>query len=1000
MNKIGSNKQPLALRAFNLPAPVGILRRVFTLSLLILLSLGGGAALLSNVSAANMQAEPSVINEPPIAPHSIIVFPARDFVSVSGYDPAQGTLDISVLRRDTTGGGTGYVVVSTAHNQQPSEEGVVEVNHPGGGCWETVTPDIRPGDIVRVTNALGVADQTTVANVTAERPVRVNTTTVLVHGTAQDAAGLPLPLDQLEQRLVNPDRFSNGKRTLRAPGDGTITYDAPGSTNWTATYTNLSGANVTKALAAESRILWLGRDAGAATELTIFETGNDVFGGPQAPCNAPSENGTQGPAPGPGPVPTAPSYTQLREHPVAPHSISVFPERDFVSVEGYDPTQTVTINVLRKVVTNNGTTPVTTYETVGAAQNLTPDDAGLVEVNHPGGACWEGQTPDIRPGDIIRVTTSAGVADQTTVADVTGERPIKINPFTVEVHGSAQDAQGNPLPLDQLEHRLLNPNQFSNDRRTLRAPGDGMITYDAPGSINWTATYTNLIPADVAKAVASESLAMWLGVDPLAEIESTIYEVGNEVFPGAQAPCTTVFEPRLSVTANPKTGLRNAPVTVTLTASEPEAVIYYTTDGSHPTTFSTKYFGTINLDAPTTLKFMATDKASTGLTSQVFMETYIIDTVAPAKPAAPDLDAASDTGDSDTDNVTRSKAPTFNGSAEAGSTVKLFIDDVQKGSGIADASGAYRIRSASLNDGLHSATVIATDFAGNASAESAALSLTVDAVVPAVPSTPDLLATTDTGFSNADNYTKDSTPTLRGTAEARSTVKLFFGAVEKGSVTATSSGVYQIVTGALADGVYSVRAKAIDPAGNESTASATLTLTVDTANRGVLANPKGGLYGESVSVSLSGEPGARIYFTQNGTNPNTSSPRYTAAINITTTRTLKFMSVDQAGNQSVISTETYTLAAPAAPTGLVASSPTQGQVALRWVDNSTNEASFRIERSTNATTGFAQVGTVNANTITYRDVTGARGTTYFYRIRAVNSIGVSNNSNTVSVRVK
>ncbi|MGB7924329.1 MAG: hypothetical protein WCF57_13885 [Pyrinomonadaceae bacterium] len=36
---------------------------------------------------------------------------------------------------------------------------------------------------------------------------------------------------------------------------------------------------------------------------------------------------------------------------------------------------------------------------------------------------------------------------------------------------------------------------------------------------------------------------------------------------------------------------------------------------------------------------------------------------------------------------------------------------------------------------------------------------------------------------------------------------------------------------------------------------------------------------------------------------------------------------------------------------------------------------------------------------TYRDTTGTRGTTYFYRIRAVNSIGVSNPSNTVSVKV-
>ena len=59
-----------------------------------------------------------------------------------------------------------------------------------------------------------------------------------------------------------------------------------------------------------------------------------------------------------------------------------------------------------------------------------------------------------------------------------------------------------------------------------------------------------------------------------------------------------------------------------------------------------------------------------------------------------------------------------------------------------------------------------------------------------------------------------------------------------------------------------------------------------------------------------------------------------------------------------------------------------------------------MERSTNATTGFAQIGTTGAGVTTYRDTTGTRGVTYFYRIRAVNSIGVSPASNTVSVRVK
>ncbi|MDF2901251.1 MAG: hypothetical protein K0Q62_1310, partial [Phenylobacterium sp.] len=48
------------------------------------------------------------------------------------------------------------------------------------------------------------------------------------------------------------------------------------------------------------------------------------------------------------------------------------------------------------------------------------------------------------------------------------------------------------------------------------------------------------------------------------------------------------------------------------------------------------------------------------------------DTLAPSAPSAPDLDPASDTGASSTDNRTGVRTPTFTGTAEAGSTVTLY----------------------------------------------------------------------------------------------------------------------------------------------------------------------------------------------------------------------------------------------------------------------------------------------------------------------------------------
>src|SRR5439155_508921 len=79
--------------------------------------------------------------------------------------------------------------------------GLVQVNHAGGGCWLGTTPDVRPGDVVRITNAAGIAEQSTVSNVTAQFAMALDASTVVVHGTAQDAAGHPLPIGQLEHRL-------------------------------------------------------------------------------------------------------------------------------------------------------------------------------------------------------------------------------------------------------------------------------------------------------------------------------------------------------------------------------------------------------------------------------------------------------------------------------------------------------------------------------------------------------------------------------------------------------------------------------------------------------------------------------------------------------------------------------------------------------------------------------------------------------------------------------
>ncbi|MCP4380668.1 MAG: Ig-like domain-containing protein, partial [Hyphomicrobiales bacterium] len=104
---------------------------------------------------------------------------------------------------------------------------------------------------------------------------------------------------------------------------------------------------------------------------------------------------------------------------------------------------------------------------------------------------------------------------------------------------------------------------------------------------------------------------------------------------------------------------------------------------------------------------------------------------------------------------------------------------------------------------------------------------TVDAAAPAAPSTPDLETASDTGASDSDDITNDDTPTFSGTAEADSTVRLYADGVEVGSAVATG-GTWSITASTLADDTYDITARATDAAGNESPASAALSVTIDT----------------------------------------------------------------------------------------------------------------------------------------------------------------------------
>jgi hypothetical protein len=133
-------------------------------------------------------------------------------------------------------------------------------------------------------------------------------------------------------------------------------------------------------------------------------------------------------------------------------------------------------------------------------------------------------------------------------------------------------------------------------------------------------------------------------------------------------------------------------------------------------------------------------------------------TLAPEQLGSPDLIDASDTGASQTDNLTSDTTPTFSGlGANPGATVFLHntTSGNLEGSGVADASGNWSITvDTSLTDGSYAFAVRQrTDVSGNESPLSSTLTVTIDATAPTAPAN-SLTLQNDSGTLN-DGITRN-----------------------------------------------------------------------------------------------------------------------------------------------------------------------------------------------------------------------------------------------------
>jgi hypothetical protein len=138
----------------------------------------------------------------------------------------------------------------------------------------------------------------------------------------------------------------------------------------------------------------------------------------------------------------------------------------------------------------------------------------------------------------------------------------------------------------------------------------------------------------------------------------------------------------------------------------------------------------------------------------------------------------------------------------------------------------------------------------------------------------------------------------------------------------------------------------------------------------------------SATLSSTTAPAMLLLQVNPGTLPTGT---YTAVVTITD---------GGGGERSFPVTFTYTAAVsiPNAPSSLTAVATTRNIIELEWIDNSTNETSFQIERRSGAS-AYELIATVGPNVTSFSDDPRTGSPAFTYRVRACNPVGCSAYSN-------
>lgn len=469
----------------------------------------------------------------------------------------------------------------------------------------------------------------------------------------------------------------------------------------------------------------------------------------------------------------------------------------------------------------------------GATYNVTPNDDGGWSLDLGTATPASGSLGVLADGQTYQVVA--------TVADAAGNTASDTSTNELVIDTSAPS-----LAIDPVSGGYIN-NAEDESAVTLSGTSnaeDGCVVTLTLAGQTYTATvnsgtWSTFISSNAIKALSAGTVTMTANVsdgagnNALQATQSFVYDntapatpatpsayddgIGTQQNASSTASTTDDARPGLRVPSN---------LTDTLTLY----VDGVTVDATYNASTGTLTPDSDLQDGAHALTYTLTDAAGNqSLPSGAFNLT--IDTTAPtaAAPTAYIDDVGTIQNTFSTATHTDDVRPGLRISSNLTDTPKLYVDGVVVAATYNATTGALTPDS-NLTEGAYAITYTLTDAAGNESAQSAALNITIDTTAPSAPgSAPDLPTSSDMGDLNTDNITNISRPGLQvGALPAGVTqIDLLVDGQVVAAVYDTQTGLLQPAS-TLSDGTYALTYRYTDAAGNQGGVSPVLNLTIDT----------------------------------------------------------------------------------------------------------------------------------------------------------------------------